>query len=303
MFVEKNDLSSLKKYFSSKLPDLSSSEINSIVKQLVVKRLGLDESDYLLSKKMLFSESDLLHFRGVVKRLEKHEPFQHVLGEVEFYGLILKSDARALVPRPETEELVDWVIKDNKGKSNLNVMDLCSGSGCIAFGVKSVLNSSNVSAIEFSPEAISLMEENRALTGLKIDVIEGDVLNKDCYLEIEKSSFDCWISNPPYIPITEREAMHPNVTEYEPSLALFVEDNLPFVFYSQIAQNAMIYLRSGGWLYFEIHESFGQEVVRILEDFYFVNIELRKDLQGRDRMIKAQKLSSPNEDRAGEIRS
>ena len=300
MFVEKNDLASLKKYFSNKLIDFSPSEINSIVKQLVIKRLGIDESDYIFSNSLLFSESDLLYFRSVVKRLEQSEPFQHVLGDVEFYGLILKSDSRALVPRPETEELVDWVINDYQGQSNLSIMDLCAGSGCIAFALSSVLRESQVTAVELSKEAIKLIEENKLSTELPIDILEADVLESDSFSQFEKDSFDCWVSNPPYIPNKDKAMMHQNVLDFEPVMALFVEDEFPLVFYTEIAKNANEYLKVGGSLYFEIHESYGREMVSLLENIGFVNIELRKDLQGRDRMIKAQKVSSPNESRSGE---
>ena len=300
MFVEKNDLASLKKYFSNKLIDFSPSEINSIVKQLVIKRLGIDESDYIFSNSLLFSESDLLYFRSVVKRLEQNEPFQHVLGEVEFYGLILKSDGRALVPRPETEELVDWVVNECLGESNLNIMDLCAGSGCIAFGLKSVLKDVKVIAVELSKKAITLIEENKMETKLSIDILEADVLKRDSFLQFEKASFDCWVSNPPYIPNKDKAMMHQNVLDFEPGMALFVEDELPLVFYTEIAKNANEYLKEGGHLFFEIHESYGPEMVSLLDNIGFVNIELRKDLQGRDRMIKAQNVSSPNEPRSGE---
>ena len=300
MFVEKNDLASLKKYFSNKLTNFSPSEINSIVKQLVIKRLDIDESDYIFSNSLLFSESDLLYFRSVVKRLEQNEPFQHVLGEVEFYGLILKSDGRALVPRPETEELVDWVVNECLGESNLNIMDLCAGSGCIAFGLKSVLKDVKVIAVELSKKAITLIEENKMETKLSIDILEADVLKRDSFLQFEKASFDCWVSNPPYIPNKDKAMMHQNVLDFEPGMALFVEDELPLVFYTEIAKNANEYLKEGGHLFFEIHESYGPEMVSLLDNIGFVNIELRKDLQGRDRMIKAQNVSSPNEPRSGE---
>jgi len=223
-----------------------------------------------------------------------------VLGEVEFYGLILKSDGRALVPRPETEELVDWVVNECLGESNLNIMDLCAGSGCIAFGLKSVLKDVKVIAVELSKKAITLIEENKMETKLSIDILEADVLKRDSFLQFEKASFDCWVSNPPYIPNKDKAMIHQNVLDFEPGMALFVEDELPLVFYTEIAKNANEYLKEGGHLFFEIHESYGPEMVSLLDNIGFVNIELRKDLQGRDRMIKAQNVSSPNEPRSGE---
>jgi len=180
------------------------------------------------------------------------------------------------------------------------MMDLCAGSGCISFGLKSILRDSRVVAVELSKEAISLIEENKLETKLSIDIVEGDVLKPESFSSFEKESFDCWVSNPPYIPSKDKAKMHKNVLDFEPGMALFVENELPLVFYKEIAESAKEYLKESGSLYFEIHESYGSEMVSLLENLSFVNIELRKDLQGRDRMIKAQKVSSPNESKSGE---
>ena len=294
MFVSKNDLASVKSYFQKKLPNLSSSEINLMVKYLTIKRLRINETDFLVNQPFLFSESDLLFFRDAVKRMQNNEPFQHILGEVEFYNLLLKCDSRALIPRPETEELVDWIVSSFNASDKLQIADLCAGSGCIALALISSLVKSQVVAVELSQDAIDLMRENATQTNGSIDIEKMDVLSDD-FSRFEKDSFDCWVSNPPYIPLEEKNRMDANVLDYEPDMALFVENDNALMFYERIAKLATTYLKSSGYLFFEIHEDLAKETIALLEELNFVNIELRKDLQGKDRMIKAQKLSSQNE--------
>ncbi len=295
MFLSKNDLPSLKVYFAKELPAFSLSEQQLMIKQLILKRLNWSDVDFMLKKDVLFSESDLLYFRNAVKRLQNNEPFQHVIGEVEFYGLILKSDKRALIPRPETEELVDWIASDYSLDEKYRVLDLCSGSGCIALGIKSGLKNANVDCVEWSEEAIRLIEENTAKSNLELNILKFDVLNDGSYSILEENSFDVWVSNPPYIPFSDQSFMDENVLDFEPEMALFVKNDEPFVFYEMIAKQAKLFLKEKGNLYFEIHEKYSKDVILILQDYNFVNIELRKDLQGRDRMIKAQKVSSQHE--------
>ena len=288
MFLVKNDLASIKSYFQQQLPSFSKSEIDLMVKLLTCKRLIINENDYFLSKDILFSESDLLYFRNVVKRMQRNEPFQYILGEVEFYGVLLKIDERALIPRPETEELVDWIVDSLPNDSYFSVVDLCAGSGCISFSLSSRYRNGRVTSVEYSAEAVKLIEENKQFTGLDVDVLEFDVLDKKAF-PFQINSFDCWVSNPPYIPEKDKDFMHPNVLEYEPEMALFVSNDDPLIFYREIAENAKLYLKEGGWLYFEIHEELGDETIALLQNLNFVNIEMRKDLQGKNRMIRAQK--------------
>jgi release factor glutamine methyltransferase len=295
MFVKHNNLTEIKAYFKTELPEFSQTERNSMVKQLAIKRLDISPSDFLLSDDILLSESDLLFFRGVVKRLQKNEPFQHIIGEVEFYDVVLKSDKRALVPRPETEELVDWVVQSVNIHEEQLILDLCSGSGCIAFALKSALPKVEMKTIELSEPAIELIRENIKFTSLDIDVIKADVLNPESYTCFQKYSFDVWVSNPPYIPNKDKKRMHENVLDFEPHMALFVDDNDPLLFYREIALNAKEYLKNEGYLFFEIHEDFGSEMIVLLESLGFVNIELRKDMQGRARMMRAQSVFLSNE--------
>ena len=290
MFVQKNNVQAIKSYFNERLKSqFSVNEIKMIVRECVCRKLGLSVSDYLMSDASLLSESDLLYFRSVVKRLQSNEPFQYIIGSTLFYDLELKTDHRALIPRPETEELVDWILNDHATNSSLRILDLCTGSGCIALALKSKLIDANVLAIDVSSEALTLAKENANKLNLKIELNEMDVLNPDSFESFNKNSFDIWVSNPPYIPLGDAADMLSNVLKFEPSIALFVQDEDPLFFYAVIATQAMLYLKKEGCLYFEINEQFAERLIHLLKDLGFVNIELRKDLQGKDRMMLAQK--------------
>lgn len=296
MFVQSNTVGSIKAYFNTKLSDLfTESELKLIVKELTIKRFNISSSDYLSFSESLLSESDLLFYRDALKRLQNEEPFQYILGETWFYDLNLKIDSRALIPRPETEELVEWVSSDLKGVPNQTIMDLCSGSGCVALALKNNLKDASVIASELSDGALDLIAENAERTKLNVEIVAMDVLKEEAYSNLAPDSFDCWVSNPPYIPTKEKALMAANVLEHEPEMALFVEDNDPLIFYREIAQQALQYLKPDGALYYEINEHLGEATRQLLEEIGFVNIELRKDLQGRDRMMKALKVSSRHE--------
>ena len=290
MFVQKNNVQAIKSYFNERLKSqFSENEIKMIVRECVSRRLGLSVSDYLMSDTSLLSESDLLYFRSIVKRLQSNEPFQYIIGSTLFYDLELKTDHRALIPRPETEELVDWILYDHLTNNSLRILDLCTGSGCIALALKSKLIDASVLAIDVSSEALTLAKENANKLNLKIELNEMDVLNPNSFESFNKNSFDIWVSNPPYIPSIDAADMSSNVLKFEPSIALFVKDEDPLLFYAVIATQAMLYLKKEGCLYFEINEQFAERLSHLLKDLGFVNIELRKDLQGKDRMMLAQK--------------
>jgi release factor glutamine methyltransferase len=286
MFVSDNSIQALKKYFLSELsPCFSEREIKSIVKLSILERYQLDENKYLLISDLRLSESDLLYFREIVKRLQKDEPLQYILGNTFFYNLKLYADPRALIPRPETEELVDW-IKETIIPNNSKILDLCTGSGCIALALKSIFNSSEIVGIDLSSDAIDLAKENANLTCLNVDFQVTDVLNED----LKKfNNFDVWVSNPPYIPYRDKIEMKENVLHFEPHMALFVSDENPLIFYQRIGDEAIANLSPEGFLFFEIHEAFDYAVCELLKVQGFVNIQLRKDLQGKPRMISAQK--------------
>jgi len=292
MFVIGNEFSDVKSYFQEKLNAIfSEREVKSILKDTVCNRLDNSNLSYIDLLPLRFSESDLLYFRSVIKRLLNNEPFQHVIGYTWFCDVKIKCDERALIPRPETEELVVWVVEQLDDCKNLRIVDLCAGTGCIGIALKTQLSAANITLVEYSQDAIGLLNDNLKENKMDLPVVELDVLNSSDY-NFPLNSFDCWVSNPPYIPTIDKLKMHENVLNFEPEMALFVPDEDPLLFYREIAKNGLLFLKNEGLLFFEIHEDLGQETMALLNELGFVNIELRKDLQGKDRMIKAQKLNS-----------
>lgn len=290
MFVSTNTIKALKSYFRNELSELfSANEINLILKQLVLQRFNLSPSDFLLSDDRLLSESDLLFFRSAVKRLQKNEPFQYVLGETEFYGLVLQVDERVLIPRPETEELVDWIVKIYKNNKDIRGIDVCTGSGCIALALKSMLKDAEIIGTDVSEGALQVAKRNADHLALDVGFYQQDILSADSFHGTQSQSLDFVVSNPPYIPHSDKSEMLPNVLDFEPSIALFVENEDPLIFYKKISDLSIVSLRPHGNLFFEIHEEMGGEMYNLLESVGFINIELRKDLQGKVRMIKGQK--------------
>lgn len=284
MFVIDNQLKTSKNYFSEQLKNLfTSTEINSMWKEIICLRLKWNHSDFILNTTSRLSESDLLFIRTYVHRLKNNEPFQYIHEKTIFFGLELKCDKRALIPRPETEELVAWAVEFGPYKT---ITDLCTGSGCIALGLKSKFSESDVTGLDISTDALSLAQENSKFTNLDVEFNHADILNINGDLLDKK--WDCIISNPPYIPSNERESLAENVLNFEPEISLFVENDNPLIFYKAIVEYAKSNLSENGFLFFEIHPDFSAEISDLLKHKGFINIELRKDLQGKNRMIKAQ---------------
>ncbi len=282
MFVQDNTVKSLKSYFQDRLSELyTASEIKLMFQEFLIEYLKISRNDLISADSIRLSESELLLFRGAVKRLLTHEPFQYVLGSTEFYGLELDCDERALIPRPETEELVDWIIKENPQAQQ--IVDFCTGSGCIALALKSGLPSSTVLAFDISEEALSLAKQNALKTVLEIDFQRVDALSEKPLILDQK--LDIVVSNPPYIPTKDQEAMQANVLDFEPPIALFVEDNDPLIFYRKIMEFGNANLKTGGKLYFEIHENFANEMESLMQSMNYTNILVKQDLQGKSRMI------------------
>jgi release factor glutamine methyltransferase len=286
MFVKDNSLLSVKSYFYDRLNHFSESELKNMWTEIVCKRFNWSRSDLLMNADFRLSESDLLFVRSYVKRLQENEPFQYILGETEFYGLTIKCDKRALIPRPETEELVDWISENSTVQT---IIDICSGSGCIALGLKSYFKNAKVLGVDISQQANDLARENAEINNLEVVFHSEDVFNSDSDFWSSLSNIDLIVSNPPYIPKNEQINMEKNVLDFEPHLALFVSDNSPIIFYERIADLAIQKLRNGGYLYFELHHLFSQQVELYLKKVGFKNIELKNDLQGKIRMLKAQK--------------
>ncbi len=222
-------------------------------------------------------------------RLLAHEPLQYVLGEADFYGLKFKVNPHVLIPRPETEELVQWIKNDitditptGEGKQ---LLDIGTGSGCIALTLQSKLPDLELSALDVSELALSIVSENAKRLGLKVKLICTDILDPKSTASLPV--YDYIVSNPPYIPIKDKTDMHKNVLDHEPHLALFVEDTDPLLFYRHIALFAQTHLNTGGALYFEIHEKYAKDIQQLLMNYHFKNIILKKDIYEKNRMIRA----------------
>jgi release factor glutamine methyltransferase len=288
MFVKENTISAARAYFKERLQtQFSESELKSMWKQLICKRFDWNDSEFLLSSENRMSESDLLYVRSFVKRLQVNEPFQYILGETTFCDLTLICDSRALIPRPETEELVAWISE----LLNLNsIIDVCSGSGCIALGLKSRFPNALVFGVDVSEDANELAQSNAIRNNLSVDFYKADVLDLNSEFWKNVDSVDVIVSNPPYITYKEIEQMNPNVLDYEPHLALFVPNDSAIIFYEQIAKLALRKLNQNGFLFYELNPDFADQVIEMLKILGFSNIELKNDLQGKKRMLKAQKV-------------
>tara|TARA_Y100000589_G_scaffold159342_2_gene151633 strand:- start:1266 stop:2126 length:861 start_codon:yes stop_codon:yes gene_type:complete len=283
MKVPDNKISSVKSYFFESLKSFSLDEVNNYFSFLCDAWLYLSKADLLLNPDVEISESELLKFLYAIKDLKKNRPIQYIAGKTWFYGIEVYVKEGVLIPRPETEELVQWVISDCKYEKQ--ILDIGTGSGCIPLAIKNSLRDIHLTGYDVSKDAIEIARKNAGLLNLEVNFNEFDILNWRLFPQENK--FDTIVSNPPYIPEFDKKIMHKNVLNYEPKLALFVPDNDPLVFYKAIADFSLINLNEQGKLYLEIHESYGREVVQMLTQVGYGNIELRKDLQGKDRMIKA----------------
>ncbi len=232
-------------------------------------------------------ECSIENLDWVAEQVAAARPLQYIVGEEEFCSLRFKIAEGVLIPRPETEELVMWIVKEWRGESP-RIVDVGSGSGAIAVSLAKLLEGSEVWGVDISDVALSQARVNGDLNGVSVHFVEGDALRGvECCLPDER--FDIVVSNPPYIPRSEGDAMRRNVMEYEPHLALFVDDCDPLIFYREIAKSALKLLTNCGKLYFEIHERFSFEMVEMLESLGYRNIICREDINQKPRMICAQR--------------
>ena len=257
-------------------------EIKSFFFLLIEKELNLQRIDLVLNTEFSISEEKLKHFYNALSRLKAQEPIQYILGETEFYGLPFKVTKDTLIPRPETEGLVEWILKETKNNEQVSILEIGTGSGCIPISLAVNLPNANISSIDISTEALTIAKENATINNVKINFIEQDILSSE---ELPRQ-YDVIVSNPPYVRELEKKEIQPNVLENEPHLALFVEDNNPLIFYSKIADLAKNNLKKNGLLYFEINQYLGKETVDMLSKKGF-KTELKKDLFGNDRMTKS----------------
>lgn len=259
-------------------------EIDSLIFLIFEKMKGYSRTQFLLSREELLTADERLEIEKIVTRLKNHEPIQYILGQTEFYGLPFYSVSGVLIPRPETEELVQWIIQDNKFLSPA-ILDIGTGTGCIAISLQKSMERSIVLACDISPICIDTALRNAELNGVELSVFEYDILNNTPNISFPE--LDLIVSNPPYVRETEKMMMERNVLEHEPGLALFVPDEKPLIFYERIADFALIHLKSQGRLYFEINEAFGKQCMEMLQAKGFSDIILKKDIHGKDRMIRS----------------
>ena len=225
---------------------------------------------------------------SILQELKTGKPVQYILGHTEFYGLNFKVSPAVLIPRPETEELVQWIIETVKQLESpvINILDIGTGSGCIPISLKHNLLNINAFGIDISIDALAIAKQNAESNKANVNFIEADILNFPGDIALPK--FDIIVSNPPYVTLEDKTKMHTNVTDFEPHTALFIPEEDPLIFYKAIAEFAKINLSYNGLIFFEINESFGTETIELLRERAFRSIELRQDMSGRDRMIKAQ---------------
>ena len=267
-------------------------EINSIKYLAISEITKLSKSHLRAFPEMEFTSAHSEKLIDTLHQLITGKPIQYILGETEFYGLTFKVTPAVLIPRPETEELVEWVLKEYQVASSeyqdgLSILDIGTGSGCIPITLKKCLPEAQVSAIDISKDALEIAKQNADLNQVEVNFIEQDILQPN--LAICNTHYSILISNPPYVTNSEKAEMHTNVLAHEPHLALFVDDNNPLIFYNAIADFALQHLEKDGLLFLEINENLGAKTVELLQHKGFSNIELRQDMRRKDRMIKAQK--------------
>jgi release factor glutamine methyltransferase len=258
-------------------------EIRSFTYLIFEKLTGYSRSEIFLNKNTIFSVEQQQLIEEFIQKLQKQVPIQYILGETEFYGLVFNVNDSVLIPRPETEELVDWIRNENDRRANLQILDIGTGSGCIAISLKHEFPNSEIAAFDISEKALETAQSNAALNKVEVIFSVIDILNAPDFAE----KWDIIVSNPPYVLENEKEEILPNVLENEPHVALFVPNNDPLLFYRKIALFAQKYLSQNGKLYFEINRAAGKATVELLTELGFQQIELRKDISGNDRMIKA----------------
>jgi len=245
----------------------------------------LRQIDLALNHELTFSELDFVVWDSLLAQLKKEVPIQYLLGKTNFYGLDFEVNENVLIPRPETEELVEWVINENSKtdqSKKIKILDIGTGSGCIAISLAKNIPNAEVYGIDVSKKAIETAKRNAFNNKAEVTFMLQNILETEAL----KCNFDIIVSNPPYVRNLEKEEIKKNVLDYEPHLALFVEDNDALVFYRKIAILAQQNLSENGQLYFEINQYLGDETKDLLEKMNFKNIELRRDIYDNDRMMK-----------------
>lgn len=262
-------------------------EVNSLVRLIMERVCNTPPHHFLFCQDKQIPEAEKERIREIVRRLKQQEPIQYILGTADFYSLSFEVNPSVLIPRPETEELVERIILDNQDR-RIRILDVGTGSGCIAITLRKHLKEANVMATDISPEALATARRNAKRNNVSIPLFQTDILQTEQAAADIPYRFDIIVSNPPYVREAERKDMERNVLEHEPSLALFVPDDDPLLYYRHIADFGRQKLEKDGLLYFEINAACGDMTVGMLEEKAYKNIELIKDLSGKDRIVKAR---------------
>ena len=273
----------------------SDAEIKSFCYLIMEFVCGMNKSSVLRCKDKQLSLNECLRIQEIILELKKYCPIQYILGETEFYGLKFKVDANVLIPRPETEELVEWVIKKEapppglhqKKRGEYRILDIGTGSGCIAVALAKHLPEAEVFALDISEKALDVARQNAIRNQVDVNFFQHDILTDEPF-PFSFLAFDCIVSNPPYITLKEKAEMGKNVLSYEPHQALFVPWDNPLIFYERIANFARNRLKETGSLYFETSSLHGSASAKVLEDKKFRSVKLLKDISGNDRIIIAK---------------
>jgi len=290
MRILSNKIKDIVLFFKQELHDLyDEREIKSFINLVMEEYTGLNSAQILISDDRLVNESVLLKIKFAINDLKLYKPLQYILEKTWFYGNEYKVTPDVLIPRPETEELVKWVIDDfTNRRQTFTLLDIGTGSGCIPVSLKKQLPHGKISALDISEKALEVASNNAKFNNVDVNFIRMDILDNKKWQDLPE--IDVIVSNPPYVRNSEKDGMHTNVIDYEPHLALFVSNDDPLVFYNAIADFALLKLKENGHLYFEINESFALQTKAMLENKGFNNCEIRKDMQGKDRMIKTSLL-------------
>lgn len=264
------------------VPVYGEGEAQAIARLIYEVRYGLTLSDLLMGRDSNVPQDEL---EQIAIRLERQEPVQYILGQADFYGKTFVVNEHVLIPRPETEELCQWILTTDA----TNILDIGTGSGCIAITLAAEMPEAEVTAWDISEEALKVAKENAKRTDVHVKFEQVDILHLPSSILHLTSAFDLIVSNPPYICNKERETMETNVLEHEPHTALFVPDDNPLLFYRAIAQYGQTALKEGGWLYFEINPLYAEALHEMLSKMSYHDIEIKEDQYGKQRMIRAKK--------------
>lgn len=293
MKTPSNSVRDCRRYYAGELEKLyGSDEANALIMILLEHYFNIDKIKIALKPDLRLSESELLTLHFAVKELLKNRPIQYIIGETEFCGMRFFVNENVLIPRPETQEMVENIVTSTRTRhatsQQLSILDIGTGSGCIAISLAKLIPNSDVTAVDVSEKALEVARKNAENNGVNVHFVHDDIL-QPTIAELIDNQFDIIVSNPPYVCESEKSEMRANVLDHEPSSALFVPDSDPLVFYRKILEFAQKALKPDGQIWFEINEKFGKETAELCREKGFKNVEIIKDFRGKERIVRAQR--------------